>query len=119
MRYNLMWGVTDLEMNVMLMFLGKATQVSLSVLPMNIIMMEVIPDNIEASMFAIVGAIIAVSSEWLGEIVGGIVCDYYNITTENKNNFHLAIRYKMYTILLSILLIGILPTKQELRNLKA
>lgn len=104
-RYNLVFGISDFYINVLLMLLGKATSISLSVLPMNIMMMEVVPANIEASMFAIIGAIISLSTDWLGEVVGGFICDWYEITTANKTNFYKAIEFKMVVILLSIALI--------------
>lgn len=48
------------------MLLGKGTYTSLSVVPMTVMMMNVIPANIEASMFAFIAAILSFSDDWGG-----------------------------------------------------
>ena len=86
-RLNLAWGISDLYLNIFLMMIGKATMISLSVLPMTVMMMCVIPKNIEASMFAIVTAAITFSTDWAGDMVGAAVCWFYGITSETMDNF--------------------------------
>ena len=99
------------------MIFGKATTTSMSVLPMTILMMEVVPKNIEASMFALITAIITVSTDCFGDIVGGFVCNLYGITENNMSNYGSAVIFKLGMIVISMLLIKILPTKQEVRDL--
>ena len=48
------------------MLISKGTQTSLSVVPMTVMMMNIIPDNIEASMFAFITAILSFSDDWGG-----------------------------------------------------
>jgi hypothetical protein len=117
MRFNITWGISDFQINTILMLLGKATTTSFSVLPMTIMMMEVVPKNIEASMFAFIGAIIAVSTDCLGEVVGSLVLDVFQITTKDMHNFGDAIKFKILMIFLSMLLVNIIPLKSEIEEL--
>ena len=80
-RMNLLWGISDFHFNMFLMMIGKATMICLSVLPMTVLMINCIPKNIEASMFAIVTATITFSTDWCGDIVGGLICSFFGITT--------------------------------------
>ena len=114
---NLAWGIDDFKINMILMLLGKATTMSMSVLPMTILMMEVVPKNIEASMFAMITAIITVSVDCLGNIVGGLVCDVFGITNTNMTHFGHAVIYKQIVIIFAMMLVYILPTKREVTAL--
>jgi len=62
-------------------------------------------------MFAIMTAAITFSTDWMGDIVGGVVCDVFNITEEDMSNFSHAMVFKLIAISLCFLLIFILPTK--------
>lgn len=117
MRVNLDWGITDFQMNIAIMLLGKGMILSLSVLPMSIMMMEVVPKNIEASMFAFVGAILQISQDCLGEVVGSLVLDFFQITAENMRDYVKALRFKMLAIVISMFLVRILPTRQAIKDL--
>jgi hypothetical protein len=87
-RVNLRYGISDFHLNIVNMLLQKAVLTSLCVLPMTIMMMHVIPKNIEASMFAVISATINYSMEWGGDITGAFVCHYLGITTGHKSNLH-------------------------------
>jgi hypothetical protein len=108
-RVNLRWGISDFELNLAVMFLNKAVLTSLCILPITIAMMQVIPKNIEASMFAVVSATINFSMEWGGDISGAFVSHQYGITTHNKSNLHKAIEFKMQMLALIVMLTQILP----------
>jgi hypothetical protein len=58
-------------------------------------MMQVIPKNIEASMFAVISATINYSMEWGGDITGAVVANHFGITTHNKSNLHHAMEFKL------------------------
>jgi len=60
------FGIGDLPVNAFIMLVGSGTQTSLSVVPMTVMMMNVIPANIEASMFAFITAILTFSTDWGG-----------------------------------------------------
>lgn len=77
------------------MLIQKAVMTSLCILPMTIMMMQVIPKNIEASMFAVISATINYSIEWGGDITGAVVCNYFGITTHNKSKLYVAIEFKL------------------------
>ena len=109
--------MSDFATNALLMLLGKATTTSMSVLPMTILMMEVVPKNIEASMFALITAIITVSTDCLGNIVGGLVCDVFGITQDDMSHFGAAVLYKQVAIVAAMLLVSILPTRKEVQDL--
>lgn len=108
-RVNLRWGISDFELNLGVMFMNKAVVTSLCILPITIAMMQVIPKNIEASMFAVVSATINYSMEWGGDITGAYVSHHYGITTHNKSNLHRAIQFKIQMLALIVLLTQILP----------
>ena len=74
LRLNLLVGVGDIPINILIMLLGRGTQTSLSVVPMTVMMMNVIPANIEASMFAFIAAILTFSTDWGGQFVSGVLC---------------------------------------------
>lgn len=116
-RYNLQYGIDDFKLNMVLMMLGKATAISLSVLPMTIMMMYVIPKNIEASMFAVVTGALTFSTDWGGDMVGAIVCEMFGISNEDMSRFGHAIIFKMGMTFLSILMIRMLPSNKEIHDL--
>ena len=87
------------------MLLGKGTQTSLSVVPMTVMMMNVIPANIEASMFAFITAILTFSTDWGGNFVGGIVCKIFEIENNKMKNFGDALILKDILLLFAILLV--------------
>jgi len=62
----LVYSISDIQINGIIMLLGKGTQTSLSVVPMTVMMMNIIPANIEASMFAFITAILSFSDDWGG-----------------------------------------------------
>ena len=56
LRINLRWGITDMQVNMVLIFFNHANVVCLAILPMTVLMTYIIPKNIEASMFALLTA---------------------------------------------------------------
>lgn len=117
-KYNLVFGISNLKWQICIFALGKL-QISLSILPMTSIIMQVIPENIEASMFAVVSAALSISIEWGGDIVGALVCRYFDITSEDKSNFQFALMYKVFVLVLILCFSKILPTNQEIYDLAA
>ena len=113
-RLNLRWGISDFYLNLVLMLLQKAVLTSLCILPITIMMMQVIPKNIEASMFAVISATINYSMEWGGDITGAFVCRHFGITTLNKTNLHSAVELKLQMLAIVVILTQILPKNQEL-----
>ena len=85
---NIKWGISDYAINVVLMFFGKALGVSINIMPMTILMMKVVPRNIEASMFAIITAAITFSYDWGADFVGAIVCKTLGITKTDMSKFN-------------------------------
>ena len=83
---------------------------------MTVMMMKVIPANIEASMFAFITAILTFSSDWGGQFVGGCICSLLNITNEDMSNFGSAILIKNALLLVAISLISILPNNSEIEK---
>ena len=98
-----------MPINIVMMLFGRAALTSLCVMPMMIQMMQVIPKNIEASMFAVISACIGFSVEWGGDLTGGFVCDYYSVHENDLANLDKAVIFKMITLLLCIGMIRILP----------
>ena len=75
MRYKtLYWGISDLYLNAFLMLIGKAVLICLQVLPMTVMLMYIVPANIEASCFAVITAILTFSTDWAGDVVGAFIC---------------------------------------------
>ena len=56
LRINIRWGISDLQYNLVVVFLNHANVVCFSILPMTVLLTYVIPRNIEASMFALLTA---------------------------------------------------------------
>ena len=73
-RWNLAF-VDDFFFSVIIMVMGKATMVCFSVLPMTIMLMQIVPKNIEASMFALITAVLTFSTEWGGDMSGAIIIE--------------------------------------------
>lgn len=113
------FDIGDIPVNAFIMLLGKGTQTSLSVVPMTVMMMNVIPANIEASMFAFITAILTFSTDWGGQFVGGVVCSMLGVTGEGIgfNNFGKALILKNVLLVLSIGLVKIIPTNKEIKDL--
>lgn len=112
-RINLDWGISDFTINMITMMIGKAAVLSLSVLPMTTLMMKVTPSNIEASMFALIGSILSLTTDWLGDFVGGVICNMYGITETDYSNYQQAIVLKMFLVSISMAMVFILPTDNE------
>lgn len=88
---------------------------------MTVMMMNVIPANIEASMFAFITAILTFSTDWGGQFVGGIVCQVFGVDGEGVgfNNFGKALLLKNVLLLLAICMVKIIPTNKEIKDLGA
>ena len=102
-RYNLQWGIGDYEFNMVLAITGKAALISLNVLPMTILMMYIVPKNIEASMFAMITAILTLSTDWAGDLVGAFYCDALGVTSKDLSNFHQIAFIKIFAVLVCII----------------
>lgn len=109
-RLNLKIGINDFYFNLFLMLFGRATTISLSVLPMTIMMMYVIPKNIEASMFSLITGTLTFSTDWGGDMIGAFLCSYFGITDDNMSKFDQVLLIKVVCVFVCILLVRILPT---------
>ena len=88
-RYNVVyWGISDLPLNMFSNLIGKATLICLGILPMTIMLMQVVPKNIEASCFAVITGILTLSTECSADIVGALFCDAFGITVKDMTNYH-------------------------------
>lgn len=117
-RWNLAWNIPDFHFNIGLFLIGKATLISFSVLPMTVMLMNTVPKNIEASMFAVITATITFSTDWAGDLVGAIYCDYFGITSKDLSKFGSIIGLKIFVVIACILLIKkLLPTNEEIKAL--
>lgn len=83
---------------------------------MTVMMMKVIPANIEASMFAFITAILTFSTDWGGQFVGGCICSLFKITNDDMSNFGNAILVKNVLLLVAISLISILPSNSAIEE---
>jgi hypothetical protein len=84
---------------------------------MTILLMQVVPQNIEASMFAIITATITFSTDWAGDMLGGIVCDIFDVSNADMSKFEYCIVYKIIVIVLMLALIGLVPSQAEVSAL--
>ena len=100
------------------MWIGKATLISFQVLPMTVMLMSIVPKNIEASCFAVISALLTFSTDWAGSMIGAFICQSFNITVKDMSNYHLVIILKMAMILLACLLTEILPTNTEIEAIR-
>lgn len=112
-RWNEMWGLSDFTINAITLFIGKASIIALSVVPMTSLMMRVVPSNIEASMFAVIGSILSLSTDWLGDVMGGLICNYFKVTDSDYSNFSEVLRVKQLCVMIAMTLSFILPTDYE------
>jgi len=83
------------------------------VVPMTVLMMNIIPENIEASMFAVITATLTFSTDWAGDMIGGMYCDFFGVTTENLDNFHKVVITKAISIFIGIFLCYVLVPRNE------
>lgn len=111
------WSISDWHLNAILMFIDKATFTCLAVVPMTIQMTYVIPDCIEASMFAIVSTCITFSSDWASDTIGAVFCSVFGITSEDMTNLPTATLVKIALLFFVMLFVRILPTNEEIQEL--
>lgn len=116
-RWTVAWGLTDWTVNLTLMLFNQSVFICLAVLPMTIKMMYVIPQNIEASMFAIITACLTFSSDWGGDMLGAALCQSLNITSEDMSQYSQAIQVKLILLLVTFILVFILPSDEDLLEL--
>jgi hypothetical protein len=100
------------------MFFGKALNVSINIMPMTILMMKVVPKNIEASMFAVITAAITFSYDWGADFVGAIVCKTMGITKENMSQFKNAILFQLFMNIASCYYIYLLPSEDQIKEIQ-
>ena len=84
---------------------------------MTVMMMNVIPANIEASMFAFITAILTFSTDWGGNFVGGIICSIFQIENRNMHNFGNALLLKNFLLFISICLTPLIPSNESIKDL--
>lgn len=114
------WGVDDFTLNCFTMMIGKATLICFGVLPMTILMMQVVPQNIEASMFAVITACITFSTDWGGDVVGAYVTEQFGITDEDMTNLHLLLFFKILMIFVCMeCSVVFLPTNEQVMEIVA
>jgi hypothetical protein len=117
-RWNLAWNIPDFHFNIGLFMVGRATMISFSVLPMTVMLMNTVPKNIEASMFAVITAAITFSTDWAGDLVGAVYCDFFGITNKDLSKFGHIIRLKIFVVIACIFLISkLLPSNEEIKAL--
>jgi uncharacterized membrane protein YdcZ (DUF606 family) len=81
-------------------------------------LMQVVPMNIEASMFAVITAAVTFSTDWAGDIIGGFYCQFFGVTEKNQQNFSQIMFVKILMIFASIIIgLNLLPTNEEVRAL--
>jgi len=101
------------------MLIGKAVLICLQVLPMTVMLMYIVPANIEASCFAVITAILTFSTDWAGDVVGAFICESFNISVKDMSNYSQVIILKMGLISIACLMIGLLPTNAEVQEIGA
>lgn len=111
------WSISDWHLNAILMFIDKATFTCLAVVPMTIQMTYVIPDRIEASMFAIVSTCITFSSDWASDTIGAFFCSVFGITSEDMTNLPTATLVKIALLFFVMFFVRMLPTNEEIQEL--
>ena len=117
-RWNLAWGVGDYELNLFLSVIGIAVLISLTVLPAISMMMHLIPLNIEASMMALLAAIISFQTDWGGHIVCAFYCELFDINKHDLSNYPKLLIYQIFMTFVCILLCCILiPSNQRVKEL--
>lgn len=116
-RWTVAWGFSDLTVNLVLMLFNQSLFTCLAILPMTVKMMYVIPQNIEASMFAIITACLTFSQDWGGDMLGAALADWLSITSSDMSAYPLAILIKMGLILAAFLMILVLPSDKQLKEL--
>jgi len=85
---------------------------------MTVMLMQTVPMNIEASMFAVITAAITFSTDWAGDIIGGFYCEFFGITEKDLSNFHKIMGFKLVTIFVAIVLVCyLLPTNSQVKEL--
>ena len=70
-------------------------------------------------MFATITATLTFSTDWAGDMIGGIYCDYFGVTTEDLSQFHMVILTKCGTIAIGVILCCLLvPSNQDVEDLR-
>ena len=83
-RWNIDYlGIPDFYFNIFIFFFSLATIFAFIMLPLSALLMHLIPKNIEASMFAVIVAILNFATDWAGQIIGGVYCNFFGVTTDD------------------------------------
>ena len=91
---------------------------SFKIIPTAVILMNLVPKNIEASMYAILIGLISGAKFLPGTFVNEIYFDLFDIKVSNMENFHLIVILKVIILLILISFIGVLiPSNQRLNKL--
>ena len=68
-------------------------------------------------MYAVITACITLSINWGGDLMGSIVCLQLDLDGSNMQNYKTALYYKLFTFVLALMFIPMLPSNDEIKQL--
>ena len=115
MRYNItVLGMSDIYFTVITSLFDGTFALAFSLLPTLVLFTRITPSLIEASMFALLTGSFNFANEVASPFVGSMVCKIFGVTSENLDNYPTLLCIQVFTTLLCLFFIQLLPTNAEL-----
>ena len=119
LRLNLEMGIPDEGWNVFVFLLGTNAVSLLSILPTLVLLVSLIPHNVEASTQAIISGVYIWAFEVGAKISASVYCAIFNVDNDHMDNYPLALEAKIPVIVLMMCLTFIIPNNDEIHTLSS
>ena len=119
LRLNIEWGVSDEVWNAFIFLLGTNAVSLLAILPTQVILISLIPHNVEASTQAIISGIFIWAFEVGAKISGSVYCSIFDVDDEHMDNYPHVLEAKLPMTVLMMILTLILPNNGQIFQLAA
>ena len=114
LRLNLEMGVSDEIWNIFVFLFGTNAVILLAILPTQVLLVTLIPHNVEASTQAIISGVYIWAFEVGAKASASAYCAIFNVDKDHIDNYPLALEAKIPVIVLMMCLTVIIPNNDEI-----
>jgi hypothetical protein len=119
LRINIEWGMSDEAINALIFFLGTQSISTLAYVPMQCILTYLVPDNVEASVMALMSGTFIWSYEVGAKLSASVYCLIFDVDDDHMDNYPRVLIAKLPMLVVMMGLSFIVPNNQEIHRLAA
>lgn len=106
--------LNDILVNSICFFCSSSALQVFSFLPMFVVLLPCIPDNVEAAMTSLISGVFVFSSDVGSRISAGMLCGFFGVDNESLQRYWIILLAKCPMILITIALTMIIPSNKEI-----